>query len=71
MSPLVAWVSDNSGVLILLTVGAVLLIKGLGLFYSKQNAGEDACATGRVQAVASADAQASGRGDSRCSGARE
>lgn len=71
ISPLVAWVSDNSGVLILLTVGAVLLIKSLGLSYSKRQAGEAACAAGEVQAVASRDAQASGRDDPRCSGARE
>jgi hypothetical protein len=37
--PLVAWVSRHSGWLILLTVLAVVLFEGVGLFYFKRSSG--------------------------------
>jgi hypothetical protein len=71
LPPLVAWVSRNSGWLILLTVLAVALIEGVGLFYFKRRANAADCTAVQVQASSPADSLTSGSDDPRCSGARE
>jgi hypothetical protein len=63
LPPLVAWVSRNSGWLILLTILAVALIEGVGLFYIKRRANAADCPPASNASAAAA--------DPRCSGARE
>jgi hypothetical protein len=61
--PLIAWVSRNSGWLILLTILAVALIEGVGLFYIKRRANAADCPPASNASATAA--------DPRCSSARE